>query len=416
MARDHARIDVHIWSNDEFCRLPAMAKIVYLQLISQPKLSYAGVLDLAAKRWARPHPDLDTAGVKDALVELDAARFVVVDQDTEELLVRTFIRNDELYKQPNVLAAALRVAFDIESPILRSALAVELRLLPADVTGPAPAVAADALEAGDPKMPASVKAALAVRRSGRPPASPRPRPTPQQANAEAGDTPDASALVDASTNPSPTPSQNPSVKPSRKDRGEGSRERETGEPSLTSRSEKVGVPAPTRAHTREASRSAGNAAAADLEVEGNGSVGSVRQQRRADAERLVDFYGSEVPGRVRVQLVAEVITMLREGISSAVIAAGLQAWSAKTLPPRFLSELVGERMRADRVAGADSAKRARDIDIAEQFENLRACAIAEDDQHGLGPLLRQARPQHADADQLTAILDQALERSEVVAA
>lgn len=122
----------------------------------------------------------------------------------------------------------------------------------------------------------------------------------------------------------------------------------------------------------------------------------------------MEFYAESVPARVRAQLVAEVIPLLREEISGAVIGSGLAAWSTKTLPPSFLPMLVGERMRAGRVAGTDPKKRARDAEMAQRFEDLRASAIAEDEQHGVGLAVRQARPQHADADQLSAILDAAL--------
>ncbi|GAA4527521.1 hypothetical protein [Amycolatopsis samaneae] len=379
MARDHARLDLYIWNDDDFCALSASAKLIYLQLVSQSNLTYAGVLNLSVKRWGRPHPDLDLAEVRAALAELDAARFVVIDQDTEELLVRSFIRNDKLYKQPNVLRGALRRAFEIESPILRAALAAELRRLPVEITGPAPLVAAEALETGTHKAPPELEAAMRVRGSARPAASARP--------AEAG-------RVGSRANPSANPSQ--------KDQGEGSGE--TGEASLPLRSKKEGFPA--RA-TRDA-RSAAPWHARQDEADHSDDTGSARQQRRAEAARLVEFYAESVPARVGAQLVAEVIPLLREGIPGAAVGAGLAAWSTKNLPTSFLPMLVGEQMRAARVAGTDPKKRARDAAMAARFEDLRASAIAENDQHGVGLAIRQARPQHADADQLHALLDAAL--------
>ncbi|MEV6448476.1 hypothetical protein [Amycolatopsis sp. NPDC051716] len=400
MARDHARIYVRIWNDEDFRELSLPAKMLYLQLMSQQKLSYAGVLDLAMKRWAGPHPDLDTPEVRAALDELDYARFVVVDHDTEELLVRTFIRNDELYKQPNVLRGALRVAFDIESPKLRAALAVELRKLPADVTGPAPAFAAAALEGGARELPGEVKAAMTIRGTTRSPASPR-RPAGAATDDETS-APAENEPVTASANPSPNPL------------GEGSRERETGEPDLSLRSKKVGLPPrETRGARVAADAPTGQEVTATESVlSDRPEAGSVRQRRRAEAERLVEFYGSSVPERVRAQLVAQVIPLLCEGIGSNVIGSGLAVWSSKTLPATFLPMLVGERMRAARIAVADPKKRARDVEVVDRFESLRSAAIAEDEQHGLGLAVRLARPQHADADQLNAILDTALEAAD----
>jgi len=396
VARDHARLCLRIWEDEDFLALSLPAKMIYLQLVTQRKLSYAGALDLAVKRWARPHPDLDLTEVRAALAELDAARFVVIDHDTEELLVRSFIRNDELYKQPNVLRGALRVAFDIESPILRAALADELRRLPAEITGPAPAVTADALEAGARELSPQIKAAMTIRGSSRPPAAIRP-PAAARSTAKLPSAEPESAEVRDSSNPSANPS--PSAL------GEGSGERETGEPSLASSTGKVGLP-PREARDGRAARVPAETRAAQ-----NETAGSARQQRRAEAQRLVEFYGSSVPIPVQAQLVAQVIPLLREGIGSNVIGSGLAAWSSKTLPPSFLPMLVGERMRAARIVVTDPKKRARDVEMVDRFETLRAAAIAEDEQRGVGLAVRQARPQHADADQLGAILDAALEFS-----
>lgn len=411
MARDHARLDLNIWDKDDFRALSREAKLLYIQLFSQRKLSYAGVLDLAVKRWNRPHADLDLTEMRAALSELDAARFVVIDQDTEELLVRSFIRSDELYKQPNMLRGALRVAFDIESPILRAALAAELRRLPAHVTGPAPAIAANELEAGAPELPPVVKAAMTVRPSGRP--SPAARPERPNGTSERGSGVPCRDRPVPTSEGSPNPSGTPSPNPSPKDLGEGSRERETGEPSFASRSEKVGLPA-RDAHGARPTRIAATTPVAQEgstdDSAGTAASGSVRQQRRAEAERLVDSYGSSVPAPVRAQLVAQVIPLLRDGIGSNTIGAGLAAWSGKALPPTFLPMLVGERMRAARIA-TDPEKRAWDAEMVDRFESLRSAAIAEDDRNGVGLVVRQAQPRNADADQLTAILDAALDQA-----
>jgi hypothetical protein len=82
------------------------------------------------RRWTRTASDSSRESVEDALRKLDETRFIVVDWDTVEILIRTYIRNDGLYKQPKVMVSALRSALLVESPRLRSALAEELYLLP----------------------------------------------------------------------------------------------------------------------------------------------------------------------------------------------------------------------------------------------------------------------------------------------
>lgn len=418
MARDHARLYVHIWTDPDFIELSAVAKLIYLQLLSQPKLAYSGVLDLAAKRWARSHPDLDVATVRAALSELDAARFLVVDQETEEVLVRSFIRRDELWKQPNMLRGALRVAFEIVSPILRAALARELRRLPAEITGPAPLVAADELENGAHELPASVMAAMEVPgigRNGKARAQARPTVAAAPATNAPAAVPSANPPANPPANPSGNPSGNPSADPSRnpsaKDLGEGSRERETGEPALTSVDQKVGDPAPAPARAGAHPRPREDEPAADATTtdakDAGAESGSVRQARRAEAERLVTVHCPSQPRRVVTALRGQVIGLLREGIEPAVIAAGLRVWSGKTLPPTWLPDLVGELMRA-RAVPVDPKNRRRELAVAQTFEQIRADAIAEDDRSPVGLAARGELPAHADAATLQRLLDDAL--------
>ncbi|SDC25159.1 hypothetical protein [Actinokineospora iranica] len=393
MARDHARLYLSIWTDEDFRVLSTPAKLLYLHLCSQDKLSYAGVHSLTPKRWARAHPDLGVEGVRAALGELDAARFVVIDHDTEELLVRSFIRRDELWRQPNMLRAALRVAFEIESPILRAALAAELLRLPAEITGPAPAVAARELGTTAATLPAGVKAAFDTR----PRRTCPPTTTTPDAPAEIPEVPRA---IEPARTPSPTPSGNPSPNPSAMDLGEGSRERETGEPRLTLE-DQGGVPARTRvsAHSREA-------APVPDERQADAEPVSARQSRRVEAERLVTVHTPAQPRRVRDRLRGEVIGLLAEGVEPAVIAAGLRAWSCKRLPVSWLPELVAEHQRAA-VVGAAPEQRARAVAAAEGIERIRADAIAEDDRSPVGLAVREL-PAHADPDTLDAVLAHAL--------
>lgn len=126
MARAHARVFARIWADKDFRLLSEAGQRMYLLLLSQADLNYAGVLPLTERRWANLCEESTSDGVEGAVEELTNARYVVVDYDTEELLVRTFIRNDELWKQPKVLAVALREALATASRGVRAALADEL--------------------------------------------------------------------------------------------------------------------------------------------------------------------------------------------------------------------------------------------------------------------------------------------------
>jgi len=138
MARDFGRILASIWSDPDFLAMAQAPQRFYLFLVTQPNLSYAGVLPVTARRWAKSANDLTPAEVLDLLDELAAHRFVVWDPDTEEVLVRTLLRHDKIYRQPNVMLKAVSDASEIVSTRLRLALLRELDRLPLEEVSDTP--------------------------------------------------------------------------------------------------------------------------------------------------------------------------------------------------------------------------------------------------------------------------------------
>lgn len=128
MARSYGRVFATIWADDDFRAIPVNARLMYVFLLSQPDLDHAGVIPLRIRRWSRALA-VDVAEVEKMLSNLDAARFVVIDSDSEELLVRSLIRRDETYKQPNVFKSAASAAAGCESGRIKAALAAEVRRL-----------------------------------------------------------------------------------------------------------------------------------------------------------------------------------------------------------------------------------------------------------------------------------------------
>ncbi|MGW5477642.1 hypothetical protein [Streptomyces sp. NPDC004008] len=132
MARAHGRVLSSIWEDEDFIALTQQQQRLYLFLISQPNLNHAGLLPVTLKRWARKALGLTAAELDEQLRALHAARFIVLDDDTEELLIRSFVRNDSVWKQPRVMGAMVSGALEIESPALRLALLAEMDRLPLD--------------------------------------------------------------------------------------------------------------------------------------------------------------------------------------------------------------------------------------------------------------------------------------------
>lgn len=126
MARNEARVLVEIWDDADFLALSPMAQRMFLFLISQRDLEHTGVIGLRERRWVKRAAGLTMGEVVAALGELEHSRFVVVDEDEAELLVRSFIRRDKVFKQPNVMRAAMDRIETIKSRKIREELLVEL--------------------------------------------------------------------------------------------------------------------------------------------------------------------------------------------------------------------------------------------------------------------------------------------------
>ncbi|MDN5854343.1 MAG: hypothetical protein L0K86_16115 [Actinomycetia bacterium] len=127
MAREHARILCSVWRPDsDFRTLTPDAQRLYFLLLSQRELNNAGVMPVMVNKWARCSAGTTSGDVEKALAELAEHRYVLVDWDTEELFVRTFMRNDGILKHPYTRRSALRSAEQIESPMLRREAAADL--------------------------------------------------------------------------------------------------------------------------------------------------------------------------------------------------------------------------------------------------------------------------------------------------
>jgi hypothetical protein len=126
MANAAALIRESIWRDGDFRKLPRMAQCMYLQVLSQKDLDCAGVLTLHLELLAKGCAELTVEDIRGDLKVLETARFVFVDEDTDELLIRSYAREVSA-KSPNAWKSAFKAARMIQSPKLRTELATELR-------------------------------------------------------------------------------------------------------------------------------------------------------------------------------------------------------------------------------------------------------------------------------------------------
>jgi hypothetical protein len=133
MAREYAPIRLSIWDDDDFRRLSGDAKLLYFVLLTHPSLTHCGVADWRPKRLATLiGPDWTAERVEQAAAHLQAELYVLVDESTEEVLVRSFIRHDGLMKQPNMAVAMVNARAAVASATIRGVIVHEVRRLAAD--------------------------------------------------------------------------------------------------------------------------------------------------------------------------------------------------------------------------------------------------------------------------------------------
>ena len=140
MARTYGAIYLRIWRDPDWRTLHYAEQYLYMTLVSQAKLNRAGLLEYSPRRWAEAAVGLSPADVEVIVKNLEQRKYVVLDETTNELLIRTYVRNGDAWKMPKVMAAVVSAADEIDSPKLRRALLLELDRIPLDELSDTPAV------------------------------------------------------------------------------------------------------------------------------------------------------------------------------------------------------------------------------------------------------------------------------------
>lgn len=123
MARSYGVLKISVWEpQSDFRTLTLHAQWAYAMLISQPQISNLGVLPHTPEKWRRFARGLTATELQEALDELEQARYTIVDEDTGELLVRTFIKHDAVWKVPKLVTNARKLIREVESEGIRGYL------------------------------------------------------------------------------------------------------------------------------------------------------------------------------------------------------------------------------------------------------------------------------------------------------
>ena len=127
MARTQANVYLTIWTDPDFRGLPTDAQWLYFTMLTHESLNYCGVMDWRPARLAAMNDDMTIPRVEHAAWELGQRRMVAVDPDTEEALVRSFVRHDGVLRSPNTAKGLVREYGGIASLRLMELVSHEVR-------------------------------------------------------------------------------------------------------------------------------------------------------------------------------------------------------------------------------------------------------------------------------------------------
>jgi hypothetical protein len=153
--RSEGRIYTNRWDDSDWTNLAHGPQWLYDLLLSQADLEHHGVIALRQSRWAAQASDVTVQQLNGYLDILAEHRYLVVDETYGEVLVRSLLRADKIYRQPNVLRSAADRLGQVKSPAIREALHAELLRIAelADLSEPCALIVKEMLEATAPDRP-----------------------------------------------------------------------------------------------------------------------------------------------------------------------------------------------------------------------------------------------------------------------
>lgn len=98
---EYAKVNVAIWGDQDWKKLTRDEHWLYFLLWSHPKTNAAGVADWRPGRLASSAAQTTAEDVRRIAAQLQAKRFILVDEESEEVLIRSYLKHDQRMKQPN---------------------------------------------------------------------------------------------------------------------------------------------------------------------------------------------------------------------------------------------------------------------------------------------------------------------------
>ena len=128
MAREFGRIRLSIADDDDFEELTPAGQWLFCRIgIPELTLTHCGRFDWRPVRLLRKARGLTVAYLEEAAADCEAARFVLFDLETEEALLRSYIRSEELLRNWKFAVAVVNAYRDLASNQLRAVVREEVR-------------------------------------------------------------------------------------------------------------------------------------------------------------------------------------------------------------------------------------------------------------------------------------------------
>ena len=126
-SREYRTVFVTIWTDPDFRNLSIPAQRLYFLMLTHPTLSPCGVIEWREPKLAAYAGTGDVMDLRKAAYELGTAGFIAVDPDTEEALVRSYVRHDGTLKSPNMARGLVKAYGDVASQRLMAIISKEVR-------------------------------------------------------------------------------------------------------------------------------------------------------------------------------------------------------------------------------------------------------------------------------------------------
>ena len=132
MARTYAKVWLDLWADDDFRELSPDEQHLYFVLLTSRSLNHCGVVDWRPRRLAKQARGWSAEDIERAGKGLAERLFLVVDEDTEEALLRSYVRHDGPMRSMKTAVAVAEAWQGVASARLRGVVVHELRRLRVD--------------------------------------------------------------------------------------------------------------------------------------------------------------------------------------------------------------------------------------------------------------------------------------------